>query len=97
MAIIAEKAAETGVGEDARTTAGLPPQRRRPVVGDPGLETGATLRGAVPVGSGIRLNCAHRLRDSEARLGTSFGGEFRGEFRGVFRGVFQNRAHPEVI
>jgi hypothetical protein len=31
MAIIAEKAAETGAGEDARTTAGL--------------ETGATLRG----------------------------------------------------
>jgi hypothetical protein len=75
MAIIAKQAAETGAGEDARTTAGL--------------ETGATLRGGVPVGSGIRLNCAHRLRDSEARLGTSFGG--------VFRGVFQNRAHPEVI
>jgi REP element-mobilizing transposase RayT len=29
-------------GGDARTTAGLPPQRRKPVVGDPGLETGAT-------------------------------------------------------
>ena len=29
-------------GLETRTTAGLPPQRRRPVVGDPGLETGAT-------------------------------------------------------
>ena len=29
-------------GLETRTTAGLSPQRRRPVVGDPGLETGAT-------------------------------------------------------
>ncbi len=31
-------------GEDARATAGQPPQRRGPVAGGPGLETGATPR-----------------------------------------------------
>jgi hypothetical protein len=34
----------TSAGGDARTTAGLPPQRRRSVAGGPGLEAGATLR-----------------------------------------------------
>jgi multicomponent Na+:H+ antiporter subunit A len=37
-------APSAGAGGDARTTAGLPPQRRGPVAGDPGLETGATAR-----------------------------------------------------
>jgi segregation and condensation protein B len=32
----------TGAGQETRTTAGLPPQRRERVVGGPGLETGAT-------------------------------------------------------
>jgi hypothetical protein len=36
-------------GVDARTTVGLPPHGRRPVRGDPGLETGVTLlRGCEP-------------------------------------------------
>ncbi len=39
-------------GVDAASTAGLPPQRRRPVVGDPGLETGATTAVARCVGTG---------------------------------------------
>jgi hypothetical protein len=56
-------------GLEAASTAGLPPQRAESLVGDPGLETGATICG-LALGrsvSSCKINTGFRPRPAESR------------------------------